>query len=271
MRLSGLAPATAIALLSTLLVVAVGCSGASYPRAAALVAELAPRAASGLLGQASESTPPRLDVFCDVTDDCPANVGMVVFPGDENPERCTGTLVGRDLVLTAGHCVVGAGRRPGALPDDAYGWVAFPESGEFAGEWHRVSEIVAIQDGKGEVLARDHALVRLGRPSARPVSLMSGAAPAPGSIVRIAIVTPHAVYSTQHSLRTRLCRVATAEAAEAALGEAARRVGWLTGCPIEPGNSGAPVFDGQGQVRALVHAGSDPFFRIGVTSPLPSP
>ena len=82
-------------------------------------------------------------------------------------------------------------------------------------------------------------------------------------------VTPHPIYASQHELDARLCRVETSERAEAELGIEARRVGWLSGCPIEPGNSGSPVLDDAGRLRALVHAGSHPIFGIGVTTALP--
>lgn len=246
-----------------------GCAAASPPTTMSHAGPLGPRAARGPVAQASASTPPRLDVFCEASDDCPASIGMVVFPGGDEPERCTGTLVGPSLILTAGHCVAGAGGRVGTLEPEVSGWIAFPESGPYPASWHRVVEVVAIQDGKGEVLAMDYALLRLRREAARPVVPTNAETPVPGSIIRIALVTPHPVYSTQHALRTRLCRVATSAAAEQALGRAARRVGWLRDCPIEPGNSGAPVFDAAGRVRALVHGGSHPFFGIGVTSALP--
>jgi hypothetical protein len=223
------------------------------------------RAAHGPLSQPTPGSPPRLDLLCASEDDCPASVGMVVFPGADAPERCTGTLVRGDVVLTAGHCVAPSrgGRRVGATTE---GWVAFPGSGAFPARWHQVAEVLAITDGEGAVLAEDHALLRLAEPTRRPAARITTDPPEVGSIVRVALVTPDPIYATQHRLETRLCRVADGRAAEDALGPGARRVGWLSGCPILPGNSGSPVLDSNGRIRALVHGGSHPFFGIGVTS-----
>jgi len=45
-------------------------------------------------------------------------------------------------------------------------------------------------------------------------------------------------------------------------------VGWLASCPIAGGNSGAPVIDYDGQVRAIVHGGTSLHSQFGVTSTL---
>ncbi len=229
---------------------------------------MAPRAASGPVARSNPSSPPRLDVFCDSVDDCPASVGMVVFPGADAPERCTGTLVGPDLVLTAGHCLDPQSRRRGEVED---GFVAFPESGAYPARWHRVVEVLQVAEGVGEeVLRADYAVVRLEQPTLRPAAPVASEGPTPGAIVTVAVVTPHPIYATQHRLETRLCRVADGAAARDALGPDAAAVGWLSDCPILPGNSGSPVFDHEGRVRALVHGGSHPFFGIGVTSDPPT-
>jgi hypothetical protein len=194
-------------------------------------------------------------------------VGMVVFPGADEPERCTGTLVAPDLVLTAGHCLDPRARRPGDTDD---GFVAFPESGPYPARWHRVVEVVSVATGVGEeVLREDYAVIRLEDATVRPTAPIAAEGPAPGSIVTVALITPHPIYATQHRLETRLCRVADGSAARDALGPDAERVGWLSECPILPGNSGSPVLDRDGRIRALVHGGSHPFFGIGVTSSPP--
>ncbi|MCB9602225.1 MAG: trypsin-like peptidase domain-containing protein [Sandaracinus sp.] len=209
------------------------------------------------------------EVRCADASRCPPSVGLVVFPGREPdltgripPVRCTGTLVAPDRVLTASHCLT----TPRC--DDA--WVAFPPTADHEAAVARCVWVLAqdpdTQDG---VLLQDWALLQLERPLLRPVATLAPEAVREGTIVTVASVTPHPIYGSQHQLETRLCRAETPEAAEARLGAEARRVGWLSGCPIEPGNSGSPVLDAEGRLRALVHAGSHPVFGIGVTTALP--
>ena len=54
--------------------------------------------------------------------------------------------------------------------------------------------------------------------------------------------------------------------AERALGAEAKNVGWLMNCPIARGNSGSPVIDYAGRVRAIVHGGTELSAGVGVTS-----
>ncbi len=216
------------------------------------------------------ASPARPEVRCAHPARCPASVGLVVFPG-QTPDltgrilevRCTGTLVAPDRVLTASHCVT--------TPTCRDGWVAFPATAEHPAANVRCARVLAQDpDDADAVLLEDWVLLQVEAPVARPVATVEPAPVAPGTIVTVASVTPHAIYDRQHELDVRLCRVETSEQAEARLGLEARRVGWLSGCPIAHGNSGSPVLDQHGRVRALVHAGSHPVFGIGVTTALPS-
>jgi len=201
---------------------------------------------------------------------CPPSVGLVVFPGREPdalgrvlPTRCTGTLVAPDRVLTASHCIT--------TPTCVGAWITFPATASHPAGFAHCAWVLARDPDDGDaVLLEDWAILQLDRPVDRPVATLERAPATPGTIVTVASVTPHPIYDSRHELDGRLCRVEGPEAAEARLGEGARRVGWLSGCPIEPGNSGSPVLDAEGRLRALVHAGSHPVFGIGVTTALPS-
>lgn len=210
------------------------------------------------------------EVRCAAPSQCPPSVGMVVFPGREpdvlgriRPARCTGTLIAPDRVLTASHCLT--------TPTCLGAWITFPATETRpAGFAHCAWVLAQDPDDADAVLLEDWAILQLDRPIDRPVATLDHTPVAPGTIVTVASVTPHPIYDSRHELEGRLCRVETSEAAEARLGAGARRVGWLSGCPIEPGNSGSPVLDAEGRLRALVHAGSHPVFGIGVTTALPS-
>jgi hypothetical protein len=190
---------------------------------------------------------------------------MVVFEGDGELERCTGTLVGRDLVITASHCVTSALRRAGASCAGA--WMAFPARGASPGEWVQCREVAHVFGSVSrDALQSEYALLKLAHaPKRTPLRLLD-APIEPGSIVTVVSVTPHPVYGTSHALATRLCRAIGSEPAVQELGPSAAGVGWLSHCPMRAGNSGSPVLDGQGRVRAIVHGGTWTGFELGVTS-----
>jgi hypothetical protein len=115
-------------------------------------------------------------------------------------------------------------------------------------------------------LQQEHAILQLVHASTRTPFVIESQPPEPGSIVTVASVTPHPIYGTSHALSTRLCRVIDSKPAEHALGTNAANVGWLMNCPIAHGNSGSPVIDYAGHVRAIVHGGTELSAGVGVTS-----
>lgn len=212
--------------------------------------------------------PPDVYLRCADPGGCNLAVGMLVFPGEPLPERCTATLVAPDQILTASHCVAEAARRAG---DSCAGaWMAFPSrdpNRDSEIEWiacRRVLEVFTAPDDSA--LHPEFARLELAAPSMRTPLLLDSEPVAEDSIVRVVSVTPHPIYPRVMSLESRLCRSVSNEPAVAALGAEASRVGWLSNCPIRGGNSGSPVLDRAGHVRAIVHGGTWATFAMGVTS-----
>lgn len=214
-----------------------------------------------------DDAPPELFVRCEDPANCPDAVGMLIVHAlpDAEPERCTVTLIERDRVLTASHCLPPDQRRAGA--SCARVWVSFPDTSRSAAELIACEQVVAASEVvSDDALSQEHAILQLSRRSARAALAVDPAPIEPGSIVTVASVTPHAVYGCTHALSTRLCRVIDSTPAENALGSAAANVGWLASCPIARGNSGSPVLDYHGRIRAIVHGGTSLSAAFGVTS-----
>jgi hypothetical protein len=210
---------------------------------------------------------PELYVRCDDRASCPSAVGMLVVAngeGDE-PERCTVSLVAADRVLTASHCLAPTERRAGAAC--AQTWVSFPETARERAEAIGCARVLYAHDLIDDsALHPEHAILQLERAVARAPLAIDAAPPAPGSIVTVVSVTPHPVYGSTHALATRLCRAVDSRPAQAALGPNAANVGWLASCPISRGNSGSPVLDYEGRIRAIVHGGTSLTSAFAVTS-----
>lgn len=210
---------------------------------------------------------PELYVRCEDPASCPSAVGMLVVADDptREPERCTASLIAADRALTASHCLSPSQRHAGA--PCAATWVAFPETPGSRAETVACARVVfadaVVDDG---ALHPEHAVVQLARPLTRVPLAIDSSPPPPGSIVTVVSVTPHPVYGSAHALSTRLCRAIDSEPAQQALGPDAANVGWLASCPIARGNSGSPVLDYEGRIRAIVHGGTAPSSAYAVTS-----
>jgi hypothetical protein len=210
---------------------------------------------------------PDLLLRCEDLASCPEAVGMLVVDRshDQEPSRCTVTLIEGDRALTASHCLAPEDRRAGAAC--ARTWVVFPTTARTPGESIACGHVVEATEQISETaLQQEHAILQLVHASARTPFVIESQPPEPGSIVTVASVTPHPIYGSSHALATRLCRVIDVAPAVQALGAAASQVGWLMNCPIARGNSGSPVIDYAGHVRAIVHGGGELSAGVGVTS-----
>ena len=215
--------------------------------------------------------PRRSDLYVGCADrlSCPSAVGMLVVDdaAGPEPERCTATLIAADRVLTAVHRLQSADRHGDAPCKNT--WMAFPETVDAPAEWaacKRVLSVSGVVDEEG--LHQEHAVLQLARALTRRPLEVDPRPVEPDSIVEVVSVTPHPIFGTTHHLATRLCRAIDSRPAVEALGDKAASVGWLGNCPIERGNSGSPVLDREGRIRAIVHGGTAAVFQVGVTSGL---
>ena len=239
---------------------AVACAQA--PRPAVVAATQLPQPSA-----AATAVVPDLLLRCEDLASCPEAVGMLVVDRNQNeaPGRCTVTLIPGNRALTASHCLAPEDRRAGAACDRT--WVVFPRTASSPGEAIACARVIDATERISETaLEQEHAVLQLMRASARVPFTIESHPPEPGSIVTVASITPHPIYGTSHALSTRLCRVIDSSPAERALGANAANVGWLMNCPIAHGNSGSPVIDYAGHVRAIVHGGTDLSAGVGVTS-----
>ena len=199
-------------------------------------------------------------------DRCPEGVGLLVWAdAGDRLQRCTASLIGPDLALTASHCLPRAARRDGARCDGT--WLTFAATGDRPAEWAACRGVLQAQPVEmDDVLRTDLAVLRLARRVDREPLRPAFAPIGQLSVVGVVAARPHPIYESQHAISRRLCRVATPESAAETFGPEAHRVGWLIECPSHPGNSGAPVVDARGRIRAILHAGSAPIDGVGVMS-----
>lgn len=194
---------------------------------------------------------------------------MLVLDDDQGPEpeRCTASLIAADRVLTAVHCLSSVDRHDGAPCEHT--WITFPETADAPAEWAACARVERISGVVSEdALQQEHAVLRLARALGRRPLEIDARPVEPNSIVQVISVTPHPIYGITHELSARLCRTIDAAPAIEALGANAAHVGWLGDCPIKRGNSGSPVLDHDGRIRAIVHGGTASVFAVGVTSGL---
>ena len=221
-----------------------------------------------LQGPSPAALLPAFTVNCVDGQPCPPFVGMLTSPREGYYERCSGTLIGPRLFLTAGHCVSLERRRAGA---SCHGHrVHFPGTSLLPASSHACAQVIEAESPPdGNVVTNDYALLELDTPVERTVAEVDAQLPRPGTAVQVSGITAVDGSTLSHRLITQSCQVTDPGRAIAALGPAAARMGWLEDCYIHPGHSGGPVQGPQGRVRAFVLAGGDPFFALGVMNPLP--
>ncbi|MEM9728116.1 MAG: trypsin-like peptidase domain-containing protein [Myxococcota bacterium] len=206
--------------------------------------------------------PPSYRVACADDSDCPESVALLVGrSAPEEPMRCTAALIGPRTAVTAGHCVAWELSRGGRCDDV---WLGFASVGGRAPEWVACASVQSSSDASGSLLAPDYAILRLRSDAHRAPLAVSRGELGTGEVVRMVSVTPNRFYDDVHEVRSRRCIIDHQGTPTAWTPVAPSSVRVLSSCPIQLGNSGAPLLDYQGRMRGLVHAGGPPYFAFGL-------
>ncbi len=228
--------------------------------------------ASSNTAREAELEPPKYQISCAASEECPESVALLVgLSGSPEPTRCTAALIGPITAVTAGHCVARELSNGGACHDV---WLGFAETPTKRAEWLGCSRVSAVSSSGDTLLGPDYAVLELRAQTARLALPLGRDALSTGDVVQMVSVTADRFYDDVHEVRTRRCVVDGGDPSSPWNPIAPPTIRVLSSCPIREGNSGAPLLDHQGRMRGLVHAGGPPYFAFGLmteSSRLPEP
>ena len=219
-----------------------------------------------------DAGPPRYDVSCPAQGDCNPSVALLVgLSAPREPTRCTAALIGSRIAVTAGHCVAreltGGGGCDGV-------WLGFAGTEGGSPEWIGCERVLSASTPGVTLLLPDYAILELAEETTRPsipLGPLGEGEMALGEVVQMVSVTADRFYDDIHQVRSRRCVVDDNRKLSLWSSAPSRSIRVLSSCPIREGSSGAPVLDGDGRLRGLVHAGGPPFFAFGLMTLLPQP
>jgi hypothetical protein len=190
-------------------------------------------------------------VTCRDSAHCTPSVALFAFASGTNVGMCTAFLISPDTMLTNSHCIEG---RPDTMK------VFFPETQGYSQDmtdvtrFERPSTIDSSSQSKIGKLP-DYVFLKLQRRVSRPVLSINSAGVQDGTKLRILSVRPKSESEVVGQLEEQDCESVMNSAVVPGYTQPVSAVIAFSGCTVEHGNSGSPVVDQTGQVRAIAQAG----------------
>lgn len=187
------------------------------------------------------------DVSCADSANCPENVGMIVSANEDGVDRCTGSLIAADLVLTASRCVPPALR--GAASCSERIQFLLPALGT------HLPLLPARQGRCAQVLEAGpiHALIRLESPVIGRIPLKLDFSGVKDNLrVSIAAISSVSDSKPFGELRVSRCTARQRSVAYPRFFSDESPIVSLEGCRIDKAGAGAPVLSGLGAARAVI-------------------
>jgi hypothetical protein len=193
----------------------------------------------------SVNSQPAYTLTCEDPTSCSPSVGA--FFSDT---KCTTYVVGSDLVVTSKHCLP-ANTEPG--DDCSSDTLLFPAVGPYPEERAQCLKVVdASLLTSEQAIALDYVVLQTTENLHRPVLPISGR----GVPDQMELHSYHFVSTTPHSgqIQSRTCRPVMRSMAYSLYQSPQSAVVGLPNCSTDEGNSGGPLLDASGAVRAMYNA-----------------
>jgi len=199
-------------------------------------------------------------VKCVDSVDCHPSVGMLSMASLDPQKgwgsgRCTGSLIGPDLVLTNAHCIPSDLREIAKASCGNRIWLTFASSGKFPSEQAECKQVIFVSEDSPETSLPDYALIKLSKPMTRPFIQVDRKGIKEGETLIVHRVTPLDSDGLFGGIQNSVeCDPYYSPLFAPHFDNPFAATAMVSNCEIFPGNSGSPVLDKKGKARGVIFA-----------------
>lgn len=195
-------------------------------------------------------------VTCRDMKQCPSSVGLLVTANQDSVGMCTAFLLADNLVLTSADCLPRSIRKAGSSCEKL-ARVSFPDNGAYQKDSAKCTKVMAVsqQERAKDVQALNYAILKLDHNVERERLEISSEGVEDNQILQNFKLDPIEGDAPQAELSFQECRAVQKSLALPQFNEPLFPVISFADCKISYGNSGSPLLDSKGRVRAMAHFG----------------
>ena len=194
-------------------------------------------------------------ITCEDLGQCNPSVGLLVARHDTSVGICTSFLVAPDTVLTNSHCLPEQVKE-GDICQGMIG-VLFPKT-NILDEMRTTCKVVTRRSKhtvEGAIASQDFAVLKLSKELPRPVLSISTKMPSEGEVLSLVSMTPTSKSSPMGEIgRAKTCPIIGRNLLSPGSDGTNKPILFMAECGLVQGNSGSPLLDSTGGVRAIGQA-----------------